>query len=144
MTALTARILPQDDQTALLDDAERWALSTLRFIGARCRGMARGDLFKACAMLSDDRTRAVEAVGTALLRGLNGEHGMPKLRLYQLNSTDISFDESWLLSAISAARRGDETSLTFLLARRIPAHARRQIGFLVVALADALDQRKAA
>ena len=139
--APTAALRHEHDHAAALDDADKLVLTMLRFIGARCRAMARTDLFKACAMLSDDRSRAVEAVCTALLRSFSGTGDMPRLRLYEVTSTEVSFDERWLLAALSAARRGDTDSLTFLLARRVPAHARRQIGFLVAALIDAMDRK---
>ncbi|WP_224815718.1 hypothetical protein [Hasllibacter sp. MH4015] len=113
-------------------------LALIRVVGARCRVMARGDLFRACAMLSADRTRAAEAVATALLRAFDGLDGMPRLRLYQPGATERSFDEDWLLAALAAAERGDADSVTFLVARRVPRHARRQIAFLVRALAAAL------
>ncbi len=113
-------------------------LATIRVVGARCRAMARTDLFRACAMLSTDRTRATEAVATALLRAFSGLDGLPRLQLYQPGEPARSFDEDWLLAALAAADRGDDDSLTFLLARRVPHHARRQIAFLVRALAKAL------
>ncbi len=137
---VTAALAFSSAPTIALDDEDRLVLTMLRFTGARCRAMARTDLFKACAMLSDDRSRAVEAVCTALLRSFSGTGGMPRLRLYEVTSDEVSFDEHWLLAALGAARRGDTDSLSFLLARRVPAHARRQIGFLVSALVDAMDR----
>ncbi len=114
------------------------ALALLRVVGARCRVMARADLFHACAMLSTDRDRAAEAVATALLRAFDGTGGLPRLRFYQPMAPEVSFDEHWLLAALAAAGRGDTDSLTFLVARRVPAYARRQVAFLVGALAHAL------
>jgi len=129
---------PEMREMPLSDQA---TLTLLRLVGARCRVMARTDLFRACAMLSGDRMRAAEAVATALIRGLTGAGGLPRLRLYQLGANELSFDELWLLSALSAANRGDSDSLTFLLARRVPAQSRRQIGFLVMALQQALARQ---
>lgn len=130
----------QPIQVEGLSGAERVALALFRVVGARCRVMARADLFRACAMLSDDKTRAAEAVATALIRGLTGAGGIGGLRLYQPGAPELSFDERWLLGALSTARRGDVDSLTFLLARRLPHHSQRQIGFLVTALGEALDR----
>jgi hypothetical protein len=140
MTATsTAQAVPQpwhdiDD----LSDRERACLALLRVAGARCRVMARSDLFRACAMLSADRNRAAEAVATALIRGLTGAGGLGGLRLFQSGATDLSFDERWLLAAVSAADRFDTDSMTFLLARRLPMHTRRQIGFLIMSLSQAM------
>jgi len=119
--------------------SQQATLTFLRLVGARCRVMARTDLFRACAMLGEDQMRAAEAVATALIRGLTGAGGLGALRLYQPGATDLSFDERWLLAAISAAARDDVDSLTFLLARRLPKHSRRQFGFLLRALSDALE-----
>jgi hypothetical protein len=129
------------DDLATFPQDIRKALALLRVTGARCRVMARSDLFRACAMLSADKSRAAEAVATALIRGLTGGGGLPRLRLYQPGANEVSFDELWLLSALAAANRGDSDSLTFLLARRVPAHSRRQIGFLVMALQQALARQ---
>lgn len=121
-------------------DAEfdRATLAFLRLASARSGCAARTDLFQACAALSNDPTRAADSLALALFRGLSGQGDVPKLRLYQPSAPEISFDEQWLLSALFAAGRGDIDSLTFLLARRIPRHARRNVGFLIQGLARAL------
>lgn len=142
--ALNAALRLDTDQVSELSEFERLALAMVRFTGARCRVMARSDLFRACAMLSDDRTRAVEAVCTALLRSFDGRADMPRLKLYEMTSVEVSFDERWLLAALAAAERGDTDSLSFLLGRRVPAPARRQIGFLITALVDAMARREIA
>ena len=117
---------------------DRTTLAMLRVTGARCRVMARSsDAVEACALLHGGR--AAETVAQVLLRVFSGEGGMPRLKLYQPGADDVSFDEAWLLSALAAADRQDHDSLTFLLARRLPKHARRPVGRLFVALAHALD-----
>jgi len=130
--------VPSHNPADTLSAEDRHALALLRVTGARCRVMARSDLFRACAMLSEDKSRAAEAVATALIRGLTGAGGLPHLRLYQPGAGEISFDEHWLLSALAAATREDTDSLTFLLASRLPTVSQRQFGFLVTALAQAL------
>ncbi len=71
-----------------------------------------------------------DVTAMALLRCLNGANGMPRVRLYQPSATELSFDERWLLAGLSAVKRRDGDSLAFLLASRIPAHSRRQVGVL--------------
>lgn len=134
----TSHCIPARPQALTADD--RAGLALLRVIGAQCRVMARSDLFRACAMLSTDKTRAAEAVATALIRGLTGAGGLRHgLRLYQPGAPELSFDELWLLAALNAARHGDTDSLSFLLGRRLPHASRRQIGFLITSLAGALS-----
>jgi hypothetical protein len=133
------RALAHQTQTTLPDAAvDRAMLAFLRMASARSGCAARADLFQACAALSSDPTRAADALALALFRGLSGQGGLPKLRLYQPSAPEVSFDEHWLLGALDAAGRGDTDSLTFLLARRIPRHARRNVGFLIGALARVL------
>ncbi len=122
---------------------DRSPLSFLRVAAARNRCRARGDLFKACAALSVDPGREAEALAQALFSGFSGQGDMPRLRLYQPAADELSFDERWLLSAIGAAQRGDTDSLTFLLGRRVPKHARRNIAFLLTALGKCLAKQVA-
>ncbi|MEJ6389503.1 hypothetical protein [Gymnodinialimonas ulvae] len=120
-------------------DVDRARLGFLRVASARSRCAARSDLFEACAALSSDPTRAADALALALFRGLSGQGGLPKLRIYQPSARDVSFDELWLLAALDAASRRDTDSLTFLLTRRIPRHGQRNVGFLIQSLARALN-----
>ena len=119
---------------------DRAELAWLRVAGARCRVMRRSDLFEACAVLSMAREQAALAYVQALFRALptllpNG------FRLYRPGDDQVSFDEAWLLQLLDRARAGDTDSLTFLIKRRIPRHAERQVAFLVHSLAAALDDR---
>ncbi|MEJ6394145.1 hypothetical protein V8J82_12805 [Gymnodinialimonas sp. 2305UL16-5] len=132
----TAQQIHPSDSPPLVPQED---LAFLRVIAARSRCAARTDLFEACALLSMETSRAAETLALALFRAFSGQGGMPRLRIYQPAAVEISFDERWLLAALAAAKRGDRDSLTFLLARRIPRHAQRNIGFLVSALADAQE-----
>lgn len=134
MSAVKHHALARPDPTPAQPVAgER--LDWLRRIGAACRCGARTDLFRACAVLSEDRDTAAEAYARALLGALP----TGRLRFYQPGTHEVSFDEAWLVSLLDAAGRGDEASLTFLLARRLPAHTRRSVGYLVMNLSRKLD-----
>lgn len=138
--ARSAFQLPQDNTAPA--QVDRGVLALLRMTGARCRVMRRAAPVEACALLAGPR--APEAAAALLLRGFNGENGVPRLRLYQPGAADVSFDEAWLLAALAAAKRGDTDSLTFLLARRLPRAARRPVGCLMRGLAVVLAERRAA
>jgi hypothetical protein len=115
-------------------------LDWLRTVAGRCRAMAGDDLFRACAMLgADGAKQAADSYAIALFRSLPGALGGARLRLYQPGATDRSFDESWLLAALAAGARGDDASLTFLLASRLPPPSRRQTGYLIANLSRLLD-----
>lgn len=115
-------------------------LNHLRFVTMGCRAKARTDLFEACALLSVDRTSSSEAFSVALMRCLGQALGQ-RPRLLQPGSSEISFDEAWLLQLARATKRGDESSIAFLLASRVPHHLRRHIRFLVARISEsfALD-----
>lgn len=123
-----------------LDPRDAARLDWLRRVAARSRGMPGEDMFRACAMLgARGDAVAAEHAATALFRVLPRVMGLSRLRLFETGAAECSFDEAWLLSALSSAKRGDEDSLTFLMARRLPHHARRQAACLVGILARALD-----
>jgi hypothetical protein len=124
-----------------LADEAQGRLDWLRQVAARSRGMPGEDMFRACAMLGTrGHAVAAEHAATALFRVLPRVLGRTRLRLYEGGALERSFDEDWLLAALDAAGRGDEDSLTFLMARRLPHHARRQAACLVAILARALDK----
>jgi len=117
---------------------DRATLSLLRIQNARCRCLARSDLFQTYTSVVADPVRRAEDLALALLRSFDGEDGMPRLKLFQPTAPEHSFDEDWLLAGLAAAGRRDGDSLRFLLSRRIPLHGRRQVATLLTALADAL------
>ncbi|NEX45407.1 hypothetical protein [Pseudotabrizicola algicola] len=104
-------------------------VAALRRLAPRCQAAARLDLFRACAMLSAQPDIAAAAYAEALLRGLAVLFGRPPV-LHQPAAPELSFDERWIASLVAAALRGDDSSLRFLLASRLPRHAWRQIGWL--------------
>ncbi|MDO9639964.1 MAG: hypothetical protein Q7J44_15615 [Pseudotabrizicola sp.] len=110
-------------------------VAALRRLAPRCQAGARLDLFRACAMLSTDSGVAARSYAEALLRGLAVVLGRVPV-LHQPGAAELSFDEAWIASLLGAAQRGDEASMRFLLASRLPRHARRQIGWLAAQLAQ--------
>ncbi|SFE29512.1 hypothetical protein [Roseivivax sediminis] len=126
------------DDAARLPDDEAALLDMLRRTAARCRATPRADLFRACALLGAERSVAAPRFAEALLRTLDQGLGRP-VRIYKRGSTELSFDERWLLALIAAFRRDDDASATFLVSRRLTHASRRSIGFLARGLSMGLE-----
>lgn len=99
----------------------------------RCKGYM--DMFGACAVLSGNRTIAVQVVSEVLVRCLSQALGHRPV-LYRKGEQDTSFDEKWLIALARSLKSGDDASATFLLNSRVPKHARRNLVFLLRRLAD--------
>lgn len=115
-------------------------LNHLRFVAMKCRSKRRTDLFEACALLHVSRTKTLEAHADALMRCLN-EALAKQARLYAPGSTEVSFDEAWLVQLGSACARNDRLSCRFLLQSRVAPEHQRLVSFLMhrVAKYFALD-----
>lgn len=115
------------------------ALNKLRLLMARVKCAAKVDVFKACALLSNDPTTATTAYAVALLRGLR--HGLGRApTLYHPGDADLSTDEVWLLRILLCAQAGDEDSLRFLATRRLTKETLRPIVFLIRHLATRISK----
>jgi len=92
--------------------------------------MPRKDLFEACALLSLDRNKSLNAHAEALMRCLS-EALQHRAVLFRPGTSERSFDEDWLLQLARAVSTRDEASTTFLLHSRIDRMHHRHILFLV-------------
>lgn len=115
-------------------------LNHLRFAAMQCRAKPRTDLFEACALLKVEKSASRDAYADALMRCLSEALGKPA-RLFAPGTTELTFDEQWLLALGQACVRGDEDSQRFLLSSRVGFQNRRLVRFLVGQIADcfALD-----
>lgn len=113
-------------------------INHLRLVAMRCRSSARIDLFEACALLAHERETAALAFAEALLRGLRQALGRTPV-FHAPGTTELSFDEAWLMRCLDRARAGDIDSLTFLLRRQVRPEAARSLGFLITNMAERLD-----
>jgi len=109
-------------------------LNELRMVALKCRVAARLDLFEACAMLSNDKTKARTAYAETLMKCLEQATGKRPL-FYRPGCEDISFDEAWLTRLIVASIDDDQDSFDFLLRSRVPHWARRNFAFLIHSIA---------
>ena len=110
-------------------------LNHLRMMALACRVKRRSDLFQACALIATDPQTSREAHAEALIRCLSEAMNRRPVML-RTGSTEVSFDEAWLIRLAKSLARGDTDSAAFLLGSRIePAH-RRNIRFLVSRISD--------
>ncbi|MHA7874170.1 hypothetical protein [Roseivivax sp.] len=136
MVPLKLEHLPFDPapRPAPIAEPMRPLLNHLRVTALSCRTAARSDLFQACAVLSTDRTVARSAFAETLVRGLAQALGQRPV-LYRPGAREVSFDEAWLARLAHSAQSGDEDSFQFLIRARVPHAARRNLAFLVRAVA---------
>ncbi|UOA26443.1 hypothetical protein [Pseudosulfitobacter sp. DSM 107133] len=107
-------------------EPDRATLAALRIAACGCRASARLGVEQACALIDASPEKALHT----LLGALPEAFGRPT-RFYRPGEAELSFDERWVLAAVDAARRSDDDSLYFLIARRVPACLRRWVAFLV-------------
>lgn len=110
-------------------------LNHLRFVAMDCRAKPKTELFEACALLKVDRCASREAHSEALMRCLGEAFGKPA-RLYAAGTSEMTFDEHWLMRLGVACSRGDEDSQRFLLGSRVAHENRRLIRFLIGRIAE--------
>ena len=114
-------------------------LNHLRFVSLGCRAKARADMFKACALLTTDKSQSIRAHAEALVRCLN-EALSKRAILFRPGTEELSFDETWLLQFAAALRRDDEDSVRFLLHSRVAPEHRRNMRFLVSRISEQFSQ----
>jgi len=116
----------------------REPLNRLRMIALDCRSARQADLFKACALLSSKRYSDRDAHARVLFRCLRQAISHRPV-FYRPGVKEVSFDEAWLMGAISAVQAGDVDSLAFLIRSRMPKSHQRQVGFLIRGVAEQLS-----
>ncbi|WP_136637141.1 hypothetical protein [Pseudooceanicola onchidii] len=110
-------------------------LNHLRMVALSCRVKPRSNIFEACALIATDPQSTRDAHVEALMRSLS-EAMNRRPTLLRTGSTEVSFDEAWLIRLAKSLAHGDSDSAAFLLASRVvPAH-RRNIRFLVGRISD--------
>ncbi|RBW41962.1 hypothetical protein DS901_14565 [Loktanella sp. D2R18] len=119
------------------DMTTQWrdVLNTLRVVALECRVAAQMDLFKACALLSTQPETARDAHARALIKGLR-QATSRATTFFRPGTAEISFDEAWLVQALSAIKRGDGDSFAFLIRSRVPHEHQRNIGFLIRGISE--------
>ncbi|MDX8352548.1 hypothetical protein [Cognatiyoonia sp. IB215182] len=117
----------------------REPLNVLRVIALDCRSAAQADLFEACAVLSNKKSTARDAHARVLFKCMRQAISRRPV-FYRPGVEEVSFDEAWLMRAITAVDAGDLDSLTFLIRSRVPKPHQRHIGFLIQGVAEQLSR----
>lgn len=100
-----------------------------------CRAAARTDLFEACALLSMDGEDAKRTFVATFVKCLS-DAVHKQIRWFRPGTSEVTFDEAWVMRCLSCIETGDRSSLEFLLKSRIATSDRRYIGFLLGRIAD--------
>lgn len=117
-------------------------VAMMREVGPRARGPMRPPTSR-CIFGIEDREEATAAFAEALLR-LAARAIEREVQLMRPGHPSLSFDETWLLCLISAAREGDEASLREGLASRVPKPMRGAVAMLVEGLAERIGPSRRA
>lgn len=110
-------------------------LNHLRVMALSCRVKSRSNLFHACALISADPQSTREAHAEALIRCLSEAMDRRPVML-RTGSSEVSFDEAWLIRLAKSLAGNDTDSAAFLLGSRIKPAERRHIRFLVGRISD--------
>lgn len=137
MNALLKLPVHTDRPVPQVPDDVRALLNKIRFHATTCRASARLDIFHACAVLDPHEGRAEAAQINTLLRVMGQALGQDPIFLRPGEET-TSFDERWLIAAITAKSKGDDNSFAFLILSRVDASKRRIFALLVSGLSALL------
>ncbi len=122
-----------------LDADDEALLKRLRLFARHARLASRIDLDRACALIAPEPEQAAEVYGCMLLRALDAEATRP-VAFHPGCAAPASFDELWLLRIVRLFQSGDEAGARFLIAGRVPFHARRKLAFLAARFAHSLPK----
>ncbi len=139
MSALLKLPVTNERPLAEVPDNVRGLLNKLRFHATTCRASARLDIYSACAVLDHNEARAEDAQIKTLLRVMGQALGQSPVFL-RPGEESLSFDERWLIAALTAKAVRDDSSFSFLMCRRIEVSKRRIFGLLVSGLAELLTE----
>ena len=139
MSALLKLPVHSDRPAPQIPEDVRPLLNKLRFYATTCSASARLDIFAACAILDPDEARAEDAQIKTLLRGMGQALGQEPVFLRPGTDT-ASFDERWLIAALTAKASGDEDRFAFLICRRVERSKRRVFALLLAGLVEFLTE----
>ncbi|MEM6588836.1 MAG: hypothetical protein AAF641_10340 [Pseudomonadota bacterium] len=139
MSALLKLPVYNDRPEPQVPDYVRPFLNKLRFFTTTCRASAYLDIHEACAVLDPNEGRAEEAQIKTLLRVMGQALGQEPVFL-RPGEDATSFDERWLIAALSARAAGDQDSFAFLICSRVEPSKRRIFGQLLAGLAQFLTE----
>lgn len=104
-----------------------------------CRAAARADLFEACALLSVDGEDAKRTFVDTFVKCLSTAV-KKQIKWFVPGTSELSFDEAWVMRCIDCIEGDDYSSLDFLLRSRVAGPDRRYIGFLLARISEQFRQ----
>ena len=135
MMAIRLNELPATIEVPQFSSGAMSLLNYLRFTSMECRAKPQTNLFEACALLHVTQSAERDAHADALMRCLSEALGKPA-KLFAPATTEVSFDEKWLIQLAVASKAQDEASMRFLLTSRVSAENRRLVRFLMARISE--------
>lgn len=130
---------PRDITQCEFSSEALYFLNKLRWMSMRCRSSVYIDVFEACRLLIQNDGALSEHFIDALLRTMR--QGLKKSPIfYKVNAKELSFDETWLLRALSQAKSQDGASVHFLVNSRISQSYRRSMIFLIRSVSEQISR----
>ena len=102
----------------------------LRVTHQLCRTKPKIDFIRACDVLKAREEAALSAYVETLIRGLPAAL-QRVIKFHNPGSSEMSFDEAWLMRTIQSHIVRDENSLAYLLTSRVRPEARPHLVFLI-------------
>ena len=97
-------------------------LEAIREHAKQARSLPKIDVFKACELVQLDIELVTPELLSIFVRSLPQAFGRPT-HFFSSGSSELSWDEKWLISLVSAISRADYDSVHFLIKTRIkPTH----------------------
>ena len=89
-------------------------LEEIRDHAKKVRSLPRIDIFKACDLVQIDFELITPEILSLFIRSLSQAFGRP-INFYEPGAENMTWDEKWLVSIISAVSRADYDSVNFLI-----------------------------
>ena len=131
-----AAVTPHTPEAA---DPARHVLNRLRLCAMECRAAARTDLFEACALLTLEGENAKRTFIATFVKCLSDAVHAP-VKWYPPGTSELTFDEAWVLRCLTSIKQDDDSSLAFLLRSRVAPAERRYVGYLLGRISDQFAQ----
>ena len=113
--------MPQSTEYKL-SNVEASLLEEIRDHAKKVRSLPRIDIFKACDLVQIDFELITPEILSLFIRSLSQAFGRP-INFYEPGAENMTWDEKWLVSIISAVSRADYDSVNFLIKSSVkPVH----------------------
>ena len=105
-----------------LSNVELTLLEEIRDHAKKARSLPRIDIFKACDLVQIDFELLTPEILSVFIRSLSQAFGRP-VNFSEAGAENLTWDEKWLVSIVSAVSRADYDSVNFLIKSAVkPVH----------------------